>query len=100
MSDVIDLLEKMGQDAQWRGASPAVIETALNEAGVASDLRAAIVAEDQDGLQALLGISPICGMYLPGKDDEKEEDDTEELPPGEDGDEPEKNPSQLQSVGQ
>lgn len=77
MLDVIDLLEKMGQDAQWSGASPDAIEIAMGEAGILPELTKAIVVGDQESLRTLLGILPVCGMLNPGKE-EDEEDDSEE----------------------
>lgn len=97
MSDVIDFLERMGQDAKWSYASSEDIGMALTDAEIAPELHASIVGRDQEGLQLLLGITPICAMYLPGKEDEKEDEDTEEVPPGEEDDKPEHSLSRLQT---
>jgi len=93
MTNVIDFLEKMGQNAQWNHASQEEIQLALASAEITPELQAAIVAGDQLSLQALLGLTPLCGMYMPGKEDE----DTEEVPPGEEDDKPEQSLSRLQT---
>jgi hypothetical protein len=96
MSDVIDVLEKMGQDARWTRASQEDIQSALTEAEITPELRAAIAEGDQSSLRALLDLVPLCGMYVPGKEDEEEDEDTEEAPPAEDDEKPEHSLSQVQ----
>jgi hypothetical protein len=80
MSDVIDLLERMGQDAQWSHVSQDDIELALAlaNAKVDPDLQFAILGNDQLRLEELLGVPPFCAMQFPGE--EEEEDDSEEKP--------------------
>ena len=78
MSNVIDFLERMGQDAQLRHASLSEIELALKGAQIDPELQAAILAKDQAGIEALLGRGHLCCFLLPGKEDEDE--DTEEAP--------------------
>jgi hypothetical protein len=85
MSDVIDFLEKMGQDAQLRHGSPDEVELALASAEVAPELQSAILAKDQTQLETLLGQAPVCVMFFPGKEDEEEDDEGEETPPEEPG---------------
>ncbi len=80
MTNVIDFLERMGQDAQLRHASQDEVELALTSAEIAPELQAAILAKDQTYLQTLLGQDPLCGMLFPGKEDEQEDEDTEETP--------------------
>lgn len=84
MSDVIDFLEKMGQDAQLRHGSQGEVELALASAEVAPELQSAILAKDQARLETLLGQAPLCAVFFPGEEEE-EEDETEETPsePGE-----------------
>lgn len=89
MLNVIEFLEKVGQDSQLRRASPDKLQLALDSAGVDSELRAAIVAGDQAKLEALLGQSPLCGYFLPGKEDEKEDDEREDSPAKEPAESPE-----------
>lgn len=87
MTDVIDFLEQMGQDAQLRHGSQDEVELALTSAEIAPELQAAILANNQARLEALLGQNPLCGMLFPGKEDEQEDEDTEETPSREGEDE-------------
>lgn len=83
MSDVIDFLEHMGQDAQLRHALQDEVELALTSAEIAPELRAAILANDPAQLETLLGHVPACGYLLPGEEPAEEDE----------GDEDEENPS-------
>ncbi|MES2313318.1 MAG: hypothetical protein V4566_13585 [Pseudomonadota bacterium] len=83
MSDVIDFLEKMGQDAKLRHGSRDEVELALASAEIAPELQAAIIAKDQVHLETLLGQAPVCVMYFPGE--EEQDDESEETPPEEPG---------------
>lgn len=80
MSDVIDLLERMGQDAQWSQASPEAIDLALTHGEIDPEFQSAILANDQRALEMLMGLSPLCAMLDPGKEEEEEEQDPEEIP--------------------
>jgi len=57
MTDVIDFLERLGQDAALRGAS---LESALQSAGMSTELRVALANRDQRSLEALLGVGNVC----------------------------------------
>jgi hypothetical protein len=87
MSDVIDFLEKMGQDAQLRHGSQSEVELALTSAEIAPELQAAILANDQAHLETLLGQAPLCVAYMPSE--EEQDDETEETPSREPGEAPE-----------
>ena len=78
MSNVIDLLERMGQDAGLRHASLSQLELMLEAKKVEPELRAAILDKDQARLKALLGQTNVCCLLLPSKEDE--DDDSEESP--------------------
>jgi hypothetical protein len=81
MSNVIDFLERLGQDAQLRYATNAEIEQALAGAQIDPAVRAAILGEDQLQLEALLGAATnVCCMVHPAEeeDDDLEEDDDED----------------------
>lgn len=80
MSNVIDFLERMGQDARLRHASQNEVELALVSEQVDLDLQAAILAKNSSHLGALLGQGVFCCMQEPGKEDDDEDDDTEESP--------------------
>jgi hypothetical protein len=77
VSNVIDFLERFGQDADLRYATSEMMEEALRGAGIDPALRAAILGKDQQTLEALLGAVPnIC--CTTHKEDEEEEEETEE----------------------
>ena len=57
MTDVIDFLERLGQDATLRRAP---LESALNGAGLSSEVREALAKRDQRSLEALLGVGNVC----------------------------------------
>lgn len=74
MFDVIDFLESMGQDAQLRHASQDEMGRALASAEIDPALRVAILARDEQGLQALLGQVPFCCLIHPAKPGEEQEE--------------------------
>lgn len=78
MSDVIDFLERLGQDAQWRDVSQNEMEHALAQAQIDPELQVAILAKDRRKLEVLLGQVNVCCMEGPSKNDEDE--DTEDAP--------------------
>lgn len=80
MTDVIDFLEQVGQDAQLRHASQDEVELALTSTEIAPELQAAILANDSAQLEALLGRAHVCAVYLPGKEEEEDGDEDEETP--------------------
>lgn len=62
MSDTIELLEAIGRDASFRHASPAEIESRLEQAGASRALKAAASSGDAERLAAEFGPRP---MYAP-----------------------------------
>lgn len=77
MSNVIDFLERMGQDADLRHASDELLEEALRNSGIEPALRAALLGQDRPALEALLGTeSTVCCIVF--KEDEEEEEEPEE----------------------
>jgi hypothetical protein len=78
MSNVIDFLEMIGKDAQWRNAPQSEMEIALTNTHIDSELQAAILAKDRKRLEVLLGQVNVCCMEGPAKNDEDE--DTEDAP--------------------
>jgi hypothetical protein len=75
MSNVIDFLERMGRDAQWRHAPQNEVELALVSEQIDPELQAAILAKDPSQLGELLGQGVFCCMQEPGREDEDEDDD-------------------------
>jgi hypothetical protein len=84
MSNVIDFLEKWGQDSQLRYATSAELEQALLRAGIEPAGRAAIFGADRCALESLLGARSrvVCAIYAP-EEEEVEEEDKEEDKDGE-----------------
>jgi hypothetical protein len=89
VSNVIDFLHTLGQDADLRHASRQQLELALEAAGIDPALRAALLGTDQRKLENLLGANAnVCAMIAPGKkEDDEEEDDFEDDEDDEDDDE-------------
>jgi hypothetical protein len=87
MFDVIDFLESVGQDAQWRHVDPQALASALTAAQIDPQLRMAILARDEQGLQALLGQDPFCCLISPAKPDEDQEECDGSCEEGDDEDE-------------
>ncbi|MFA6229507.1 MAG: hypothetical protein WC617_04935 [Rhodanobacter sp.] len=78
MFDVIDFLESVGQDAQWRHADTEALAVALTGTQIKPELRTAILARDQRGLQVLLGQDPFCCLISPAKPGEEQDDEEEQ----------------------
>jgi len=72
MFDVIDFLESVGQDAQWRHAEPEALAGALTAAQIDPKLRLAILAKDEQSLATMLGKGTFCCYINPAKEDEEE----------------------------
>lgn len=78
MSAVIDFFARVGQNADLRASSMVDIESALLEAGIEGDEKAAIIMEDWRKLESLLGAQQhiCCAVHRP--DDDEDEDDDED----------------------
>jgi hypothetical protein len=89
VSNVIDFLERLGQDAQLRTATNEEIEVALREAGVEPVGRTAILDQDRQALEALLRVEDnvCCLIYKEDEEEEEEHEDEEEEEEGEDDEE-------------
>jgi hypothetical protein len=87
--NVIDFLERFGQDAGLRYASGEVVAEALQQAGIEPALQAAILAKDQRALQALLGsdTNVCCLIHKDDEEEEEKESDEDEEDDEEDEDE-------------
>lgn len=78
MGNVIDFLERLGQDAQLRYATGSQVEEALEQAQIDPAIRAAILAADPRRLEALLGAQAnVCCLVRPGEEEEEEGDEDE-----------------------
>ena len=90
MSNVIDFLQRLGQDAELRHAPRTALELALAEAGIDPALREALLGADQRKLESLLGADTnVCAMISPGKKDDEDEDEEDDFEDDEDEDDDE-----------
>ena len=90
MSNLIDVIEKWGGDAQWRHATDEAREAALIAAGFEPEERAALLGADQDALESLLGATHnICCMVNAPDEEEPEEEEEEDDEDDEDEEESE-----------
>jgi hypothetical protein len=81
MSSVVDFLEKIGSEAQWRDASADQIEQALVEADIEVQVRSAILTHDISELRALLGQVKLMGVQIPGPSPEEIPEEPEQPDP-------------------
>ena len=72
MSDTIEFLERLGRDAQLRHASHEQIGQALARTAIDPRLQAAILNEDQQQLETLLGADTnvCCMIFVPEDEDD------------------------------
>jgi hypothetical protein len=93
VSDIIDFIERMGADAQLRGASAGELEEALEQAGLDAASWTSMMGMTQSQLESVLGArSNVCSLvYSPQKEEEEEE-------PEEEGEEEEKEEKQEEKV--
>lgn len=76
MSNVVDFLQRAGEDSQLRYSG---IEQALLQANISPPLREALLNEDAARLSALLGSRlDMCGVIYAPQDEEPEDQDSEE----------------------
>jgi hypothetical protein len=95
VSNVIDFLERFGQDADLRHATDAAVAEALRNAGIEPALQAAVLDKDQRALEALLGADTnVCCMVF--KEDEEEEETEEEEGDEDDEHEPDEDKPKAQ----
>ncbi|HEX7816279.1 hypothetical protein [Dyella sp.] len=80
MSNVIEFLEKMGQNAMLRQASHEQITNELAKAQVEASLCEAILARDAGQLKDLMGLRPMFYIQMDEEDQDEERDDEEQAP--------------------
>jgi hypothetical protein len=79
MSNLIDVIEQWGRDAQWRHAPHEAREAALREAGLEPEVRTAMLGADQSMLESLLGATHnICCMVNHPEEEQEEPEEEEE----------------------
>lgn len=79
MSNIVDFLENVGQNASLRYASAGELQRMLADIQVDPEVRDAVLAKDQARLTALAGAKNVCCMLVPAmvqsdRDSDKEED--------------------------
>ncbi|WP_076414597.1 hypothetical protein [Shewanella sp. UCD-KL12] len=77
MSNIIQLLERMGQDSELQTEQS--FEQAIQESALTSELKQSLLNRDEINLKRELDVCPdvVCIM-LPAEDEEKEKEDSEE----------------------
>jgi hypothetical protein len=67
MADIIDLLERMGQDSRLRHASRAMLERAMSETQMSPRVRSALVSGDRTEIEVVLGVdnNVCCMVFVP-----------------------------------
>ena len=79
MSNVVDFLQRAGEDSQLRYAGCGGLEQALAQTNIAAPLREALLKGDSAGLAALLGSRmDMCGIIYAPQDQEPDEQDSGE----------------------
>lgn len=77
MDGIITLLEKIGQSAAYRYGDTGELRVALEGADIEPALRDAVLARDASFLYSTLTGQILCGLIMPGKEDEDEGDEDE-----------------------
>lgn len=80
MADVIDLLERMGQDPAFREAAAEGALPAFSDMAFEEPVLAAICAGDVDALRVLMDQTPLFSVIMPAEEEEEGEDEREESP--------------------
>jgi hypothetical protein len=79
VSNVVDFLQRAGEDSQLRYAGCGGLEQALAQTNIAAPLREALLKGDSTRLAALLGSRmDMCGVIYAPQDEEPEDDSSEE----------------------
>lgn len=65
MSNIINFLEAVGQNASLRYASDGEMEHMLAESQMDQSVKEAVLAKDQKRLTALVGAENVCCMLMP-----------------------------------
>jgi hypothetical protein len=77
MSNVLEFLERVGQDWQLRHGGRTALEQAMTQAGIDAALRPALLEEDSPQLASLLQLPAniSCVVHPAHEEEEEEEDD-------------------------
>ncbi|HEY6644852.1 hypothetical protein [Povalibacter sp.] len=85
MTNLLNFLERMGSDANLRGAAGKNLALVLSDAGIDGAASRAILTADRSALESLLGASAnvFCSLHTPGEqpaDEPASPDDGDEEP--------------------
>ncbi len=67
MSNIINFLETIGQNASLRYASAGEMQRMLDDSQMDQDVKEAVLAKDQQRLSELLRAKNTCCMLMPGR---------------------------------
>jgi len=70
MPELIDFLERMGQDSRLRHAGPARLDAELASIGINGETRTALLNGDTAALESILGATPNVCCLVVGPDDD------------------------------
>jgi hypothetical protein len=80
MSNVLEFLERVGQDWQLRYADPVTLTHAMQQAGIEESLHPALLTRDARGLEALLNLTGnVCCAVHPAHEDDADDDEEDDL---------------------
>jgi len=70
MSNIIEFLEKIGQDSRLRNAAGLELQAAMSQAGIDPAVHAALAGADRHSLEAHVGATTnVCCMVHAAEDD-------------------------------
>jgi hypothetical protein len=81
--DTIEMLEKMGENADLRCRLLGDLAGTLDRLGLEPSAKAAFLADDPHRLEEMLGLSTICGALFPAEEEAPEDEgegDGDEMP--------------------
>ena len=79
MGNVIDFLERLGSDAHLRAIAGENLERALAETSIDPVVKAAMLGQDRQQLETLIGAQAnVCCMVRPGEEDDEEEEEEDD----------------------
>ncbi len=67
MSNIVDFLENVGQNASLRYASAGDMQRMLAHSQFDQDIKEAVLAKDQERLTALVGAQNVCCLLVPAQ---------------------------------
>lgn len=81
MTDVVDLLEKMGEAACFDSRGGEVIAQELEYAEERALVISAVLAGDAKALRSTLGLGSMVGLVMPAEEEEEGDEEKEGIPP-------------------